>query len=90
MDNINVITIEKNIPIPAVVWAKGNPEKYIFINTMDRGDSFKINGNTPDFTTVGVRAHVYGLNAKGMRKFTVRTLAGKSSNPTAIRVWMVG
>tara|TARA_R110000824_G_scaffold41988_4_gene124297 strand:- start:478 stop:750 length:273 start_codon:yes stop_codon:yes gene_type:complete len=90
MDKVNIITIEKNVPIPAIVSSRGNAEKYVFIDGMNIGDSFKINGNTPDFTTVGVRAHVYGLNAKGMRKFTVRTLAGKSSNPTAIRVWMVG
>ena len=89
MDKINIITIEKNVPIPAIVSSRGNAEKYVFIDTMNVGDSFKINGNTPDFTTVGVRAHVYGLNAKGMRKFTVRTLEGKSSNPEAIRVWMV-
>ena len=89
MDNINVITIEKNIPIPAVVWAKGNPEKYMFINTMDRGDSFKVNGNTPDFSPSTVRSYVYGLNSKGERKFTIRTLEGNSNNPTAIRVWRI-
>ena len=89
MDKVNIITIEKNVPIPAIVSSRGNAEKYVFTDTMNIGDSFKINGNTPDFTTVGVRAHVYGLNAKGMRKFTVRTLEGKSSNPTAIRVWRI-
>ena len=89
MENINVITIEKNIPIPALIWRKGNSEKYMFINSMEIMDSFKVNGNTPNFSPSTVRSHVYGLNSKGERKFTIRTLEGHSSNPTAIRVWRI-
>ena len=89
MENINIITIEKNIPIPAVVWSRGNPEKYKFIDTMDCTDSFKVNGNTPDFSPSTIRSYVYGLNSKGTKQFTIRTLEGHSNNPTAIRVWRV-
>jgi hypothetical protein len=87
MPNTNVITIESNIPIPSIVNGRGCAEKYNFINGMDVSDSFAINGNTPDFTAVSVRAHVYGLNTTTDRTYTIRTLEGPSSNPILIRVW---
>ena len=85
----NIITIEKNVPIPAIVHPRGCSEKYNFIQSMEINDSFKINGVNPDFTTVGVRAHVYGLNTKTERTYIVRTIKGLSVNPKAIRVWRV-
>ena len=87
MSTPNVITIESNIPIPSIVNGRGCAEKYNFINSMHVNDSFRINGNTPDFTAVSVRAHVYGLNAKTDRTYTIRTIQGLSSNPTEIRIW---
>jgi hypothetical protein len=87
MPNTNVITIEKNIPIPAIVNSRGCSEKYNFINTMEIDDSFKINGATPDFSTISVRAHVYGLNSTTDRNYTIRTVEGPSKNPTVIRIW---
>ena len=89
MKTVNIITIEKNIPIPALTWSKGSLEKYKFIETMDKGDSFKVNGNTPDFSPSTVRSHVYGLNSKAEKQFTIRTLEGSSSRPVAIRVWRI-
>ena len=89
MSELNVITIEKNIPIPAIVNGRGCAEKYNFIKSMEIDDSFKINGVTPDFSPVGVRAHVYGLNSNTDRSYTIRTIEGKSSKPKAIRVWRV-
>ena len=89
MAKMNVITIEKNIPIPAVINGRGCEEKYNFIKDMEIDDSFKINGVTPDFSPVGVRAHVYGLNSSTERTYTIRTIEGHSSNPGAIRVWRV-
>tara|TARA_Y100000589_G_scaffold159909_1_gene152092 strand:- start:1028 stop:1294 length:267 start_codon:yes stop_codon:yes gene_type:complete len=82
----NVITIEKGIPIPEYTW-HGNSTKYKFIKNMDIGDSFYINGTTPDFSPVSVKAHVYKLNADTERKYTIRTIEGKSKNPISIRVW---
>ena len=89
MENINVITIEKNIPIPALTWRKGNAEKYLFIDRMEIRDSFKVNGNTPNFSPSTVRSYVYGLNSKGVKQFTIRTLEGNSSKPMSIRVWRI-
>ena len=85
----NIITIEKNVPIPAIVHPRGCSEKYNFIQDMEVNDSFKINGITPDFSPRGVRAHIYGLNSNTKSKYTIRTLEGNSSNPKAIRVWRV-
>ena len=89
MNELNIITIEKNIPIPAIVNGRGCAEKYNFIQTMEIDDSFKINGVTPDFSPVGVRAHVYGLNSTTDRTYTIRTIEGHSSNPKTIRIWRV-
>ncbi len=85
----NIITIEKNIPIPDIVHPRGSSEKYNFIQGMEVNDSFKINGVTPDFSPRGVKAHIYGLNTKTKRKYTIRTIEGISSNPKAIRVWRI-
>ena len=87
MKSTNVITIEKNVPIPAIIHPRGCAEKYNFIQGMEVNDSFKINGGTPDFSPRGVRAHIYGLNSSTERNYTIRTIEGHSSNPTAIRVW---
>ena len=89
MNNTNIITIEKNIPIPALTWRHGSTIKYDFMNTMEVNDSFYINGNTPDFTPVSVRSYVYGLNSSTERTYTVRTVEGLSDAPVAIRVWRV-
>ena len=89
MEGINVITIEKNIPIPTLTWSKGNPEKYKFVDIMETGDSFRVNGNTPNFSPSTVRSYVYGLNSKTEKTFTIRTLEGNSGNPTSIRVWRI-
>ena len=86
---MNIITIEKNIPIPAILHPRGCSEKYNFIQDMEVNDSFKINGVTPDFSPIGVRAHVYGLNTSTNRNYTIRTIKGVSANPEAIRVWRI-
>lgn len=88
MPNTNVITIERNIPIPERTWTC-RTVKYDFMNSLTVNDSFYINGNTPDFTPLSVRSYVYGLNAdtSSNRKYTIRTITGHSKTPTAIRVW---
>ena len=55
MENINVITIEKNIPIPEPRIAGGRKFLYGFLRSVEVGDSFVINGNTPGFTQKVVR-----------------------------------
>jgi len=86
MANTNVITIETGIPIPLSAWL-GNSHKYDFINNLNVSDSFKINGNTPDYNPVSVRAYIYKLNNNTDRKYTIRTISGPSKAPTCIRVW---
>jgi hypothetical protein len=87
--NVNVITIEKNVPIPALSWSKADSTKYLFVHDMDIDDSFKVNGNMPDYSPTTVRSHIYGLNSKGSKRYTIRTLEGHSSNPSSIRVWRI-
>lgn len=87
---MNVITIEKDVPIPPII-RPFDYGKYEFMRGMEVGDSFKINGNTPDYKAHRVRSYVYsGKTAKryGMR-FSIRTLKGPCKKPTAIRVWRV-
>ena len=90
METTNVITIEKNIEMPAV---RGytNHKKYDFVYKMEVGDSFVINGNTPDFSPANARKHMYIRNARKTSnvKYAVRTISGHSQNPTAIRVWRI-
>ena len=43
----------------------------------------------PDYSPTTVRSKVYGMNSKGIRRYTIRTLEGDSNNPKAIRVWRV-
>ena len=88
MQNTNIITIESNIPIPALMGRNG-VDKYGFVRTLEITNSFHINGNTPDFKPVSVRAHIYKLNITTDRKYTIRTLEGPSVNPISIRVWRI-
>tara|TARA_Y100001938_G_scaffold129472_1_gene184405 strand:+ start:129 stop:401 length:273 start_codon:yes stop_codon:yes gene_type:complete len=89
MNNTNIITIEKNIPIPKLITGFSRA-RYKFLKNMDIGDSFVINGNTPDFTPKGVRQYVYSQHSKNNPiRYTVRTLSGPNDKPTAIRVWRV-
>ena len=92
MSRANVITIEKNIPIPTPR-GRGWSGRYDFILDLDIGDSFVINGNTPDITAKAIKCWVYNQPRKGKtvrartRKYACRTLSGTSLNPTSIRIW---
>tara|TARA_Y100001938_G_C7929494_1_gene348616 strand:+ start:114 stop:389 length:276 start_codon:yes stop_codon:yes gene_type:complete len=88
-NNTNIITIEKNVPIPELRIG-GNRMKYIFLNNMEIGDSFCINGNSPDYSPKAVRSHIYGKHStKSKARYTVRTIKGDSENPKEIRVWRI-
>ena len=86
MNNTNIITIEKNVPIPNLKWGNAS-DKYRFVECMEIGDSFYINGVTPDFTPLSVKAHMYKLNSQTEKRYTIRTLEGHSEKPKSIRVW---
>ena len=86
MNEPNIITIEKNVPIPDLTWGCSKI-KYSFVERMEVGDSFYINGVTPDFTPLSVKAHMYKLNSETDRTYTVRTVEGTSQDAKAVRVW---
>lgn len=94
MNRTNVITIEKNVPIPMII-ARGCADKYLFTHQLDVTDSCVINGNTPDMTPKSVRCWIYNQRTKATtselraRRYTIRTLSGPSKNPTSIRIWRV-
>ena len=90
MNNTNVITIEKNVPIPPSI-RPFDYSKYQFIHNLEVGDSFVINGNTPDYKAHRVRQYVYSDKTykRYKMRFSIRTLKGPSKKPTAIRVWRV-
>ena len=86
----NVITIEKEVPIPELRYNNGKV-KYKFLDNMEVGDSFIINGNTPDYRPKGVRQYLYGQHFKTghKRRYTIRTLSGPNENPNSIRCWRI-
>ena len=90
MEKTNIITIENNVELTTTRGYTSH-EKYNFVEKLDVGDSFVINGNTPDFSPENTRKHMYIRNARKTSnvKYAVRTLSGHSKNPTAIRVWRV-
>ena len=86
----DVITIEKNIPVPDLRQSSGG-YRYRFLGNMEVGDSFTINGNTPNYSPKGVRSYLYGRHTvkNSNRKYTIRTTSGHHSKPVAIRVWRI-
>ena len=86
-NELNVITIEKDVPMPEL--RNGyNRRKYNFLKNMGVGDSFIINGNTPDYKPKAVRSHVYGRHSnKTQIRYAVRTIKGNTDSPSSIRVW---
>ena len=87
------IKIRNNVPLPNA--ERGNTvSKYGFISTLNVGESFEVNGDTPEFKAKSLAPAAYAV-AKHVRtttrnkKFTVacRTLHGTCKNPTVVRVW---
>ena len=90
----NVITIEDGIAIPKATHP-GRPSRYNFIESLRVGQSFAINGNTPDYNAKTVGSSCYTV-AQRIRKTTdskfrisVRTIKGTSQKPTLVRCWRV-
>tara|TARA_Y100000296_G_C5013540_1_gene176320 strand:- start:66 stop:365 length:300 start_codon:yes stop_codon:yes gene_type:complete len=94
----SVIKIDKNIPIPEPrTYRGGKRSKFHFIKELAVGDSFEVNGNTPDLKPANVMTCCYNLASKfrklgGLHKgfrVTCRTLEGTSLKPTKVRVWRI-
>ena len=90
MEKTNIITIEKGVDMPSPRGYTSH-EKYNFVERMEVGDSFVINGNTPDFSPENTRKHMYMRNGRKTStvKYAIRTILGRSTAPKAIRVWRV-
>jgi len=87
------ITIRNNVPLPSP--ERGNIySKYDFIRTLEVGESFEVNGDTPEFKAKSLAPAAYAV-AKHVRsttrnkKFTVacRTVHGTCKEPTVVGCW---
>ena len=96
----NVIKIDKHVPLPKQsTYHGGRPRsQFHFLKELEVGDSFEVNGNTPDIRPKTAMTACYTLAKKyrglGVFKFkdfrvSVRTLHGTSAKPKAIRIWRV-
>jgi len=97
---MNVIKIDKHVPLPkAATYQGGRPRsRFHFLKTLEVGDSFEINGNTPGISPKSAMTACYTL-AKNYRKsssfkfkdfrVSVRTTSGTSADPKSIRIWRV-
>ena len=87
------ILIRNNVPLPSP--DRGNTlSKYGFISTLEVGESFEVNGDTPDYKAKSLAPAAYAI-AKHVRtttrnkKFTVacRTVHGTCKEPTVVGCW---
>ena len=87
------ILIRTNVPLPSP--ERGNTySKYGFISTLEIGESFEVNGDTPTFKAKSLAPAAYAI-AKHVRtttrnrKFTVacRTIHGTCKDPLVVGVW---
>ena len=91
----NVIKIDRNVPVPKMVCRRSS--RYSFLRDLDVGDSFVINGSTPDFNPKGAisSCYTYALTLRrrgGMYKnfrIACRTLEGTFKRPKEVRIWRV-
>ena len=94
-DVSNVIHIRNNVPLPSPVMTR-QLSKYGFISMLEVGQSFEINGDTPDYNAKSLAPAAYAV-AKHIRentrhrKFTVacRTLEGTSKKPVVVGCWRI-
>ena len=87
------ILIRNNVELPCP--ERGNTySKYGFISTLEVGESFEVNGDTPDFRAKSLAPAAYAI-AKHVRtttrnkKFTIacRTIHGTCKEPTVVGCW---
>ena len=89
----SVIKIRDNVPLPMPTKSL-QLSKYGFISTLEVGQSFEINGDTPDYNAKSLAAAAYAVathvrETTRHRKFTVacRTLEGTCKNPVIVGCW---
>ena len=92
-DVTNVIHIRNNVPLTSPIMTR-QLSKYGFISTLEVGESFEVNGDTPEFKARSLAPAAYAV-AKYVRtstrnkKFTIacRTLHGTCKDPLVVGVW---
>ena len=91
----NVITIRDNIALPTPRLSR-KLSKYGFIGTLEVGQSFEINGDTPDYKAKSLAPAAYAV-ASHVRKTTIhkkftvacRNLEGTCKEPVVVGCWRV-
>ena len=89
----NVIKIRDNVPLPTPTMSM-QLSKYGFIGKLEVGQSFEINGDTPDYKAKSLAPAAYAV-AKHVRentrhkKFTIacRTIEGTCKEPVIVGCW---
>ena len=97
-DVSNVIHIRNNVPLPSPIMTR-QLSKYGFISTLKVGQSFEINGDTPNYQAKSLAPAAYAVashvrkttHLKKDKKFAVacRTLEGTSKDPVIVGCWRV-
>jgi len=85
------IKIRSNIELPSAY--RVTPHRYGFITTLKVGESFEVNGDTPDYTPKSLASGVYQVASRYRKttnrnfKVACRTIEGTSSNPIRSACW---
>ena len=97
-DVTNVIHIRNNVPLPSPIMTR-QLSKYGFISTLKVGQSFEIDGDTPDYQAKSLAPAAYAVasyvrkttHLKKDKSFTVacRTLEGTCKEPTVVGCWRI-
>ena len=97
-DVTNVIHIRNNVPLPSPIMTR-QLSKYGFISTLKIGQSFEINGDTPDYNAKSLAPAAYAVakhvrehaHTKRDRKFAIacRTLEGTCKEPVVVGCWRI-
>jgi hypothetical protein len=87
------IKIRSNVELPPAL--KTASHKYEFITTLEVGESFEVNGDTPDYKPKSLASGVYQVASRYRKttdktfKVACRTIEGTSSDPIRSACWRV-
>jgi len=87
------IKIRSNVELPPAF--KLTSHRYEFITDMKVGESFEVNGDTPDYKPKSLASGVYQVASKYRKttgktfKVACRTIEGTSSDPIRSACWRV-
>ena len=94
----NVIKIRDNVPLPTPTMSM-QLSKYGFISMLEVGQSFEINGDTPDYKAKSLAPAAYAVakhvrehaHTKRDKKFAIacRTLEGTCKEPVIVGCWRI-